>query len=235
MEAVAEAATLDSALELSAGAPADLPPPMDVPAPPGFGPPSPTPTPAAAAPGVEEAVPAGVDLAFLVDTSGSMVDSMPQVRRWLREAIGRLDPAQRFTVIKLGSDGPEAAFPAPRAADAAARSDALAWAERALAEPYGRAEPRAGIELAASQGVGRVVVLADDTFGGRAARANAAAAAEELLAAAGEGTEVFAIQFNYPAPDGLLARLGGRERGGYVFVESVNDLDPDFDASIFLP
>ncbi len=236
----AEAVALAAALEAATPADASAPPPMDVPAPPMFA--------EAVAEGAGEPTTDGVDtavaaadtggVAFLVDTSGSMVDSMPQVRRWLAEAIARLGAGQRFNVVKLGSDGPEAAFDAPRNADAAAREAALAWVQKALASPYGRADPLPGLRLAASQGVSRVILLADDTFGGRGASAPAAA---DLLAAAGPDAAIFAVQFNYPSPDGLLARLGApgtpgdRPGSGYVFVEPVNDLDPGFDASILLP
>ena len=229
-----EAEALAAALEASATPRVSSAPPgggLDVPAPPPevLNPAEP------ADAGVAEAAAPGGDVAFLVDASGSMVDSMPQARRWLRDAIGRLDPPSRFTVLRLGHDGVTACFDAPRPANAAAREAALAWADDALASPYGRADPAAGLALAGALGVDRVVVLADDTFGGRRAQADPAAVEAELRSALGPRTDLLGVQFNYPAPDGLLARLGRGDRGRYVFVEPVNDLDPGFDASILLP
>lgn len=240
-EVAAEVDVLASALETSPSAERT---PLDVPVPPLFAGQQPGGESADAAsppsaqpllPGVAEATAGGGDVAFLVDASGSMVDSLPQVRRWLAQALTELDETRRFNLVKLGHAGPEPCFEAPRAADRAALREALTWVEGELETPFGRSDPREGVGLLSAWAPIRAVFLADDTFGGRQAAGEVEEAAEALVAAAGAGVELFAVEFNYEAPRGLLATLGRGERGGYVFVKPINNLDPDFDASILLP
>ncbi|MEM9752510.1 MAG: FHA domain-containing protein [Planctomycetota bacterium] len=204
-----------------------------------------TPTPDLTAPAPPVVVRPSVDpaiagatrrVAFLVDVSGTMVDSMPQLRAHLAKAIDRLEPDTAFTVLLFRQD--EAIELPPdglRLASASARSQAVRWLDNDLQEGAGavqlggRSDPTAALQTALGYGVSDLVVLSDNALGKRAKPNGADLGVLDLTDTLDGHADVrlHAVQFNYADERQLLRQLADRFDGNYEFVEEVLDASPD--------
>ena len=177
---------------------------------------------------------------YLVDASGSMVDSMNQgVLTWLQQQLGALPPGQEFAVLFF-RNGEIFAPPTDAAADAdrgtrgddagpvggyvaargAAADRAAAWIQPRAGhvQPYGRSQPGPAWARVRELAPDRLYILSDDKFGdagpGRDTLSNAA-----IRAALPEGLVIHTVQFFYRSPeDRRLAELAEQSGGTYQFV-----------------
>lgn len=195
--------------------------------------PEPQPAPAAANPALADA---DRRVAFLVDISGTMVDSMPQLRRHLADAIDRLGPDTAFTVL-LFRQGEVVELPpiGLRMASASARTAALRWLNDDLRdgagalELGGRSDPTDALRTALTYGASDLVVLSDNALGRRAKANGGDLGLLDLTDTLRDrqGLTVHTVQFNYRDDRQLLRRLAERFEGTHEFVEEVLDASPD--------
>ncbi len=179
------------------------------------------------------AVPAGPRrVAFLVDVSGTMVDSMPQLRTHLSQAIEQLSPEQSFTVLMF-RQGEAIELPPTglRPANNAAKSAALDWldADAQNVQLGGRSDPTPALRVALNHGVNELVVLSDNSLGRRAMPGGKDLSLSDLAGtlARYDGLKVNTIQFNYQDSRELLKNLAEQFDGDFLFVEEIRDANPD--------
>ena len=229
----------DPATDLTAGNPHDTAlPPLIVPA--GDGPATAgtdadhlPDEPAAGPDNPNPAAPADGDrLVFLVDCSGSLVDSLPQMLLWLQEAISTLGPTETFTIIFFKQDQaietpPLGLQPLTRTYQHSLLTD---WLDENAAPvfPAGRSDPAAGLDLALGYHPSDIYLLSDEAFGqrtGETTPAQVVTAVSEWLA--GTDIRVHGVQFFYDNREGALETLAERFGGTYEFVEETRHPDRD--------
>ncbi|MEM7626720.1 MAG: FHA domain-containing protein [Planctomycetota bacterium] len=168
-------------------------------------------------------------IVYLVDASGSMVDSMNQgVLTWLENAIEDLDERDRFTVVFFRSGE---VFEVPpvglKPAENQVRQDALAWMspQAGNIRPRGKSDPVDALRLARQYEATELYILSDDKFGDRG---NSVAAIDVRDVAGfwvGQDVVFNTVQFYYEKEDDRRLQAIARRFGGeYEFVE-----EPPFD------
>ncbi|MEM9881994.1 MAG: FHA domain-containing protein [Planctomycetota bacterium] len=174
---------------------------------------------------------------YLIDASGSMVDSMNQgALTWLSRDLDRLDDGDAFAVLFFRGERVIEAPPAGmQPAGSVARVETLAWVAPGSGNirPGGKSEPLAAVRRALSYGPTDLYLLSDDKFGGRGGRAGGNGGAEgvgadELRSLMGDDPPVVhTVQFFYRSGDDrTLERIAEAFGGSYEFVR-----EPSFDAS----
>ncbi|MEO0515355.1 MAG: FHA domain-containing protein [Planctomycetota bacterium] len=175
-------------------------------------------------------------VAFLVDISGTMVDSMPQLRAHLADAIDRLEPDTAFTVLLFRQNQAIELPPTGlRIASASARSQAIRWLNDDLSQGAGavqlggRSDPTRALNTALDYAVSDLVVLSDNALGKRAKPNGGDLGVLDLMDALEDHPDIklHAVQFNYADERQLLRQLTDRFDGDYQFVEEVLDASPD--------
>ncbi|CAN0457968.1 unnamed protein product, partial [Ectocarpus fasciculatus] len=157
-----------------------------------------------------------------------MVDSMPQLRAHLADAIDRLTPETAFTILLFRQgetiELPPAGF---RLASASARTAALRWLNDDVSSGAGavrlggRSDPIEALQTAIDYGVSDLVVLSDNALGKRAKGNGGDLGLLDLADTLGTQKEItlHAVQFNYADDRQLLRQLANRFNGTYEFVE----------------
>ncbi|MEM6458613.1 MAG: FHA domain-containing protein [Planctomycetota bacterium] len=170
-------------------------------------------------------------LVYLIDASGSMVDSMNQgALTWLSRELGRLGDRDEFAVLFFRGDEVIEAPPAGiRPAGGGARVETLAWVAPGSGNirPGGKSEPLAAVRRALSYGPTEIYLLSDDKFGSRGRRAAGVGADELIDLMGGDPPVVHTVQFFYRGTDDrTLERIAEAFGGRFEFVR-----EPTFDAS----
>lgn len=163
-------------------------------------------------------------IAFLVDSSGSMVDSMDQgVMSWLSEQINRLSPNDSFTILFFHSEDVIEVPPAGlKPATGSSRDQALAWIEPNTGNVrlYGKSAPLKALEQAGQYDVNEMYILTDNKFGrlsNRVAPIDSGAFANVLDQ---RNVVVNTVQFFYRGDDDdNLRSIAKRFGGTYEFVK----------------
>ncbi|MFI4859814.1 MAG: hypothetical protein ACIAXF_03930 [Phycisphaerales bacterium JB063] len=185
------------------------------------------------------------NIAFIVDASGSMVDTMPLVINELKRVINELDPAQKFTIIFFNAEGVHE-VPGPtgrtnlRPATVEFKQMASNWItlDNHNIEPNGRGSVNAipAIELALKYQPQLVFLLSDNlTGGGQGATTHEIFQSDVMRAIerANDHTppaKINCIQFIYRDPllnaglRGTLERIAEETDGVYKFL-SERDLN----------
>jgi len=171
-------------------------------------------------------------IAFVIDASGSMVDSMNQgALTWLGRELELLTDRDEFTVLFFRSD--EVIEVPPRGMKTvgnAVRERALAWVapDAGNIRPRGKSEPVAALQQAQRYRPTDLYILSDDKFGqGQTAADLMARDLEPLFRE--NAPAVHTVQFFYPdLDDRPLEAIAQRFGGTYEFVEEPPfDLTPD--------
>ena len=174
----------------------------------------------------------GERLVFLVDCSGSMVDSLPQMLVWLRQAIDTLEPQQRFTIVFFKKDRaiepePAGLRPFTRATQRALESE---WLDPDAAPvlPSGRSDPDRALQLALTYEPTDIYILSDESFGLRTGDTTTEQALALITDAIGDNElRVHGVQFFYDDNDGTLESLAEFYGGTYEFVAEARHPDRD--------
>ncbi len=163
-------------------------------------------------------------VAFVVDASGSLVDSFPRVLSRLVESIGDLPEEDAFTVIFFGADGVIEAQPVGlKWADPPSKRQVRRWIAPSNdnVEAWGRGDPIQALKLAVSYGVDEIVLFSDNLIGGRATEDDAK---DSLLEIAdlidGQVQHVHVIQFFDRDPHHVLKDIAQRFDGTYELIRS---------------
>lgn len=189
------------------------------------------PTPPASAPELEPSVAPDVPavaqlprkgIAFLIDTSGSLVDSLPQVIKSVGEQIMELDPQQQFTVI-LYRHGRTVEVPpvGMKRATTANKRDVLDWLspEAGNVIAAGRSDLPSGLELALSYSAAEICVFTDDTLSKSVSNEDLEALFARIRQLLGEQPpKVHIVQFFYRDDSHKLRMLAQELGGTYQFV-----------------
>ena len=166
---------------------------------------------------------------FLVDASGSLVDSMPLVIEELKKTIDQLDGQQRFGVIFFQGDKAIEVPPSGlKPAGFEARQRAKAWINPSAGRivPGGRCNPGEALRMAAAYRPDLIWIFADTITGDAAKqmdRQSLFALMQELDPSA--TMQINATQFFYKDPENTLRELTQAHRGDYRFL-SEQDLSP---------
>lgn len=166
-------------------------------------------------------------IVYVIDASGSMVDTLAYVQRELLGAIHRLDADQRFTVIFFQQDAAIAAMPAGlhRATGEAVRlAEHRVGVGTCVVQPRGSSNPTAALTLAISYRPDAIVLLSDNITGA----GRYAVALDDLLATiertrhsrGAVNTRIHTVQFLRPEPQEALRRIAEATGGRYRFVEA---------------
>ncbi len=175
-------------------------------------------------------------VAFLVDISGTMVDSMPQLRAHLANAIDRLSPDTAFTIL-LFRQGETIELPPAglRLATASARTAAIRWLNDDLSSGAGavqlggKSDPTDALQTSLAYGASDLVILSDNTLGKRSKANGGDLGLLDLVEMIRDPKNLtfHTVQFNYADERQLLRSLAERFNGTYEFVEEVLDASPD--------
>ena len=105
-------------------------------------------------------------VAYVVDASGSMVGSFPEIVDAVERSLARLEPSQQFTVICFRRDSAVAlkGDAALRPASRAERAAAIEWLRRDVV-PSGRSSPIEALSLALRSGADCVFLLSTTVTG----------------------------------------------------------------------
>lgn len=178
-------------------------------------------------------------VAYVVDASGSMVGSFPEIVDEVERSISRLEPSQQFTVICFRRDGAVAPKDnaALRPASNAERSAAISWLRRDVI-PSGRSSPIEALSLALRSGADCIFLLSTTVTGpGRyELDQRSMLALLERLNPADPSTgrrraTIQCIQFLEEDPGRTLEAVAARHfgEGGYRFISRVDaGLDAPF-------
>jgi hypothetical protein len=157
-------------------------------------------------------------LVFVIDASGSLIDTLPYVIGQLEKTIRELSGRQRFTVIffrspKLFPDQPLIEVPVPRKglkqATPTTKKQVIDWMR--LGEtivPGGSASPIAAIRKALGYKPDLLIMLSDDITGDGIWQVDQQALLEEIKRLNTANTRINTIQFLYRDP---LAQVEGRQ------------------------
>ncbi|MGQ0628028.1 MAG: hypothetical protein ACT4PL_08005 [Phycisphaerales bacterium] len=162
---------------------------------------------------------------YVVDCSGPMVSTLPQVLAELRRSIDLLEPTQKFNVILFGDDGqsggPYAQFDA-RLLDASPRNLGRLSEWLKAASPRGRSNPLDGLRAALALKPQAVFLLSRsiERSAGNAWGAGTKATLAELESLNPRGrdgarrTVIKTIQFLEDDPTGTMQLIAGGHGGG---------------------
>lgn len=105
-------------------------------------------------------------VAYVVDASGSMIGSFPEIVDEVERSISRLEPTQQFTVICFRRDSAVAPRndPSLRPASRAERAAAIEWLRKDVI-PSGRSSPIEALALALQSGADCVFLLSTTVTG----------------------------------------------------------------------
>ncbi|MEM9415694.1 MAG: FHA domain-containing protein [Planctomycetota bacterium] len=174
----------------------------------------------------------GDKLVFLVDCSGSLVDSLPQMLLWLHDAIATLQPGETFTIIFFKKD--QAIEPTPPGLKPLTR-DYLVDLDREWLNPNaspilpaGRSDPAAAFELALSYNPSDIYLLSDESFAQRAGDTTPEQAAAFVAETLGDAdVRLHGVQFFYESGSSTLQTLAEQFDGSYEFVAETRHPDRD--------
>jgi hypothetical protein len=164
-------------------------------------------------------------IVYVIDASGSMVDSFAAVQKELMHAVRQLQDDQRFTIIFFQRDTAIAMMPPGlHRATAAAKQEAAANVGLEVCEiqPRGSSNPVKALQLAIAYRPDAVVLLSDNITGtGRysVALADLLTTIERTKKQRGaENTRIHTVQFLRPDPQQALRRIAEATGGGHRFV-----------------
>lgn len=164
-------------------------------------------------------------VAFLVDASGSLIDTFDQVLEGVSLSVRGLLAEQEYTVIffRRGQviETPPAGL---KPADPRNKRLTADWLDPSAGNvtAFGRSEIDEAIALALSYGADEITLFSDNAL----ARSTASGAQglidqiEELCLAANENPVINTVQFVYEDPDNTLRRIAEAFDGKFVFVKS---------------
>lgn len=172
-------------------------------------------------------------IVFLVDASGSLVDSLPQMVVWLNEALQTIEPNERFAVYFFKADEPIAIKPAGMLAPTREVLNQLKedWLDPDAVPvfPSGRSNPAKAIAQAMTHNPTDLYLLSGDSFAMYKGGSTAEQSLELVNQAIGESdVRVHGVQFFYRGDDSVLETLANQTKGTFEFVRErvVPDAEP---------
>ncbi len=170
-------------------------------------------------------------VAYLVDASGSLLDTMPQLLEWLASSIDSLDADTRFTVVFFRrGEAIEVPPTGLKPSDAEHKRRVRAWIDpgRGHVVPAGRSDPFVALDRVLAYHTGEIYLLTDDSVGRRFERPDAERFLERFAERIGDRpVRVHGVQFFYQDPQQVLRKLAAQHDGTFQFIESQRPVGPD--------
>ncbi|MEM9419991.1 MAG: FHA domain-containing protein [Planctomycetota bacterium] len=169
-------------------------------------------------------------LVFVIDASGSMVDSMNQgALSWLEQRLASLSDHDQFAVLFFRDNEIIEVPPLGlKPGDSLSQEHTLAWVspDAGHVRPRGKSAPLNALQQALQYEPTDLYILSDDKFGQR--KTAAAVDVRDLESLLGSQSPlIHTVQFFYPSPDDRrLEAIAKRFGGTYEFVE-----EPPFDVN----
>jgi hypothetical protein len=174
-------------------------------------------------------------VAFIVDASGSLVDSFPYILSELGGVMSDLPEDSAFTIIFFGSEGVVEVPPVGlRWANQQSKRRVRRWITPASGNisAWGRGDPVQAIERALTYQVDEVCILSDNLFGQRISEEEARASVNRIVdLLEGKVKSVHVIQFFDRDPHQVLKQIAQRFEGRHERVDPqvatrTTDTDP---------
>lgn len=168
-------------------------------------------------------------LAYLVDASGSLIDSFPFVIQELKRSIGELGEEQSFTVIFFqNNDAIEVPPRGLRKATAQTKARVLQWIDPATRNitPIGQSSPIKAVHQALRYRPQLLFILSDNITGAGRFEINQTVLLKQISSANVANTKISTIQFLHADPltrvglKGTLELIAGRTGGTYKFLDA---------------
>lgn len=168
-------------------------------------------------------------LVYLVDASGSLIDSLPFVTQELKRSIDELSDKQMFTVIFFQNNEAIEVPPAGMMrATAKVKARVIKWINPTAGNitPMGQSNPIKAVKLALRYKAQLMFILSDNITGAGRYEINQAMLLREIDEANVGGTKINTIQFLYPDPltrvglKGTLEMIARNTGGIYKFVDA---------------
>jgi len=147
-------------------------------------------------------------IAFLIDASGSLIDTLPFVISELKKSINVLHPKQSFTVVFFQGDKVVEIPPVGlKPANPTSKVNAMRWIEPAAGHvvPHGKTNPLAGVKKALSYRPHVLYLLSDNITGHGINELDQDTVVSEVAKANVGHTRINTIQFLY---QDSLTRIG---------------------------
>lgn len=177
----------------------------------------------------------GEGVVYLVDASGSLIDSMPRVLLELHNSLDQLGEGEKFTVIFFQRDRIVEVPPVGlKRADLKTIAQVKAWTNLNTGHvvPGGYSNPISAL-MAAMNYRPRSIYLFSDTIAGsgpgEVSHAQLLRVVDELNPQ--HAVAINTVQFFYPDPNGTLEAIARAHRGRYEFVEESKPVDLPTSAS----
>ena len=172
-------------------------------------------------------------IVFLVDASGSLVDSLPQMLVWLNRALQTVESNEQFAIYFFKSGKPIAIKPEGMLKPSRNLLNQIAEeylnASRMPVFPSGRSNPAEAITQALALEPTDLYLLSDDAFAFYQGDTSSGEALDLVKQAVGD-TEVriHGVQFFYKSEDSILETLAEEYDGTFEYVREsvVPDEDP---------
>ncbi len=163
---------------------------------------------------------------YLVDASGSMIDSQRNVLNWLRRHIAGLPDGTVFTILFFRQGQVIEAPPAGmKTSTPRSREQMFVWLDPTARpiNPSGRSDPAEALQLLTQYEPTEVWLLSDNAFGrlpGRRSGEDPQTLMLDVAAAlAPFEAPLHTVQFYYQDPRNLLQRLADEHNGDFRFIE----------------
>jgi hypothetical protein len=167
-------------------------------------------------------------IAYIVDASGSLIDTFPFVIIELQRSIGELSEEQAFTII-FYQGNKVIEFPPPnqlKKADTQNKQRVLQWLSEHPVTPVGQANPVPALKQALRAKPQLVFLLSDNITGEGQYEVMQKSLLDEIRKANVAGTKINTIQFLYPDPltkfgmKGTLDLIAAESGGIFKFVDA---------------
>lgn len=161
-------------------------------------------------------------IVYVVDASGSLVDSFPRVLNELSSTINQLNEEQAYTAIFFGADGvtelPKAGLKWANRDNKRAASDWLD-PENGNVTAWGRGDLLVALQLAADYGADEIVLLSDNLIGRHASQEKIDTLLDDIANLTHERVQrIHAIQFFTRDPKQVLKSIADRFNGTHSLV-----------------
>jgi len=171
-------------------------------------------------------------IVFLVDASGSLVDSLPQMLVWLSEAVDTVGEDERFAIVffKAGKAIETNNAGLQKPTREVVNTLEQNWLDPAAAPllPTGRSDPSVAIAKALSYKPTDIYLLSDESFARFAGDTTRDQAVKLVNDAVGEAdVKLHGVQFFYRDEGGVLETLANQHGGTFEFVKE--DVVPEGD------
>lgn len=172
---------------------------------------------------VDDATFAGVrKVIFVVDASGSLVDSFPRVLDELSAAIYKLPEDEAFTVLFFGSDGVTEVPPVGlRWTSAPTKRRLIEWIapETGNVTAWGRGDPIEALQQAVKYSPDELVLLSDNLIGRQADEEDVIELLDLIAELVGEDVQkIHVVQFFNRDPQQVLKQIAEQFNGTYSLI-----------------